>query len=255
VTIRALIVDDEPLARERLRTLLEAEEDIEVVGECLDGLTAVDAIRELEPDLVFLDMQMPELDGIGVVNHIGAGAMPSVIFVTAYDQFAVQAFDAHAVDYILKPFDEERFRTAVQRARHTLRTRTVDGDLDSRLAELLSDLRRPRFLERLAVKTGGKIVFIRTDDIDWVGAEGNYARIHTGGRTYLIRETMNMLESKLDPNRFLRVHRSTIVNTDAIAELEPLFQGDYVVILRDGTRLTSSRGYRSNLQAFMSRSS
>jgi two-component system, LytTR family, response regulator len=254
VTIRALIVDDEPLARERLRTLLEAEEDIEIVGECIDGPGAVDSIRELEPDLVFLDVHMPELDGIGVVNQIGAGAMPAVVFVTAYDQFAVQAFDAHAVDYILKPFDEDRFRTAVQRARHTLRGRG-GGDLDDRLAALLSDLRRPRFLERLAVKTGGKIVFIRTDDIDWIGAEGNYARIHAAGRTYLIRETMNMLESKLDPNRFLRVHRSTIINTDSIAELEPLFQGDYVVVLRDGTRLTSSRGYRANLQSFMSRSS
>jgi two-component system, LytTR family, response regulator len=255
LTIRALIVDDEPLARERIRTLLLAEDDIEVVGECADGCSAISAIREAEPDLVFLDVQMPEVDGIGVIREVGAEAMPAVVFVTAYDQFAVQAFDAHAVDYVLKPFDEERFRTAVQRARQSLRSRSPDVDFDSRLAALLDDLRRPRFLERIAVKTGGKIVFVRTEDMDWIGAEGNYARIHTGARTYLLRETMNMLETRLDPNRFLRIHRSTIVNTHAIVELEPLFQGDYVVVLRDGTRLTSSRGYRSNLQAFMSRSS
>jgi two-component system, LytTR family, response regulator len=252
--IRTLIVDDEPLARERLRTLLAQESDIEIVAECADGVSAAEAIGEHAPDLVFLDVTMPELDGFGVLEQVGPAAMPAVIFVTAYDHFAVQAFTAHAVDYLLKPFDEERFRTALQRARVTLRARAT-ADVDTRLAALLSDLQRPKHLERLAVRSGGRIVFIRTDEIDWIGAEGNYARIHTGGRAHLLRETMNSLETKLDAERFLRIHRSTIVNTESIAELEPLFQGDYVVILRDGTRLTSSRGYRSNLQAFMNRTS
>ena len=252
--IRSLIVEDEPLARERIRSLLEEEQDVEIIAEASDGRSAVDRIKSLDPDLVFLDVNMPELDGFGVIEEIGVEAMPPVIFVTAYDQFAVQAFDAHALDYLLKPFDEERFRAALDRARQTLR-RQHAGSIDRRLSDLLDDLRRPRHLERLAVKSGGKIIFIRTDDIEWITAEGNYARLHTGERSHLMRETMTTLETKLDPNRFIRIHRSTIVNTDAIAELEPLFQGDYVVILRNGTRLTSSRGYRSNVQDFMNRSS
>jgi two-component system LytT family response regulator len=213
----------------------------------------VDGIEEHHPDLLFLDVNIPELDGFGVLEAVGPDAVPAVIFVTAYDHFAVQAFDAHALDYILKPFDEDRFHTALKRARETLRHRDP-GSLDQRLSALLDDLRRPNHLERLAVREGGKIVFLRTAEIDWIGAEGNYARLHVGKRTHLMRETMTSLEGKLDAARFLRIHRSTIVNVDAIAELEPLFQGDYVVILRDGTRLTSSRGYRSNLQEFMNRS-
>lgn len=252
--IRTLIVEDEPLARERIRSLLEGERDVEVIGEAGDGRSGVDRIRSLDPDLVFLDVNMPELDGFGVIEAIGVEAMPPVIFVTAYDQFAVQAFDAHALDYLLKPFDEERFRAAVERARQILH-RQRSGSFDRRLNDLLEDLRKPRFLERLAVKVGGKIIFIRTDDIDWIGAEGNYARLHTGERSHLMRETMSSLETKLDPQKFIRIHRSTIVNADSIAELEPLFQGDYVVILRNGTRITSSRGYRGNLQDFMNRSS
>jgi two-component system, LytTR family, response regulator len=254
VNIRTIIVEDEPLARERLRNLLEAETDIEIVAEASDGVSAVEEIREHEPDLVFLDVNLPELDGFGVIEQLGLEAVPGIIFVTAYDHFAVQAFDAHAVDYVLKPFDEEGLRTAVGRARTSLRAR-ASHDIDSRLAALLGDLKRPRFLERLAIKSGGKIVFIRTEEIDWIGAEGNYARLHTGSRSHLLRETMSTLESKLDPERFLRIHRSTIVNTESISELEPLFQGDYVVILRDGTRLTSSRGYRAKLQEFMNRTS
>jgi two-component system LytT family response regulator len=251
--IRVLIAEDEPLARERIRSLLEQEEDVEIVGEVGDGRTAVEEIRSADPDLLFLDVNMPELTGFEVIEEIGIDAMPPVVFVTAYDQFAVQAFDAHAVDYILKPFDEERFRTAVDRARETLKNQQA-GSLDRRLSDLLEDLRRPRYLERLAVKSGGKITFLRTGEIEWIGAEGNYARLHAGDKPHLMRETMTSLESKLDPARFIRIHRSTIVNSDAIVELEPLFQGDYVVILRNGTRLTSSRGYRANLQDFMDRS-
>jgi two-component system LytT family response regulator len=196
---------------------------------------------------------MPELNGFEVIQEIGAAAMPPVIFVTAFDHYAVQAFDAHAVDYVLKPFDEDRFRTAVDRGRDALNQRT-NGALDQRLSDLLQGLARPSYLERLAVKSGGKIIFLKTNEVQWIAAEGNYARLHAAKRSYLMRETMSNLESKLDPDRFIRIHRSTIVSTDAIAELEPLFQGDFVVVLRDATRLTSSRGYRSNLQEFMSHS-
>lgn len=251
MTIRTLIAEDEPLARERIRSLLESEPDIEIVAECGDGRTAVAAIREHDPDLVFLDVNMPELGGFEVIREIGPESMPPVVFVTAYDQFAVRAFDAHALDYVLKPFDEDRFRVAVDRARQAMNRPAPELRLDRHLADLLEGLQRPRYLERLAVKSGGKIVLLRTDEVSWIGAEGNYARLHAGKKSYLMRETMTALESKLDPDRFLRIHRSTIVGADAIAELEPLFQGDYVVVLRDGTRLTSSRGYRSNLQAFM----
>jgi len=249
--MKVLIAEDEPLARERIRALLEEEHDIEIAAECADGRSAVTAIREHGPDLVFLDVSMPELNGFDVIAEIGAEAMPPVIFVTAFDHFAVQAFDTHAVDYVLKPFDEDRFRTAVERGRDALAQRT-NGALDQRLSDLLRGLTaRPTWVERLAVKSGGKIIFLRTSDVQWIAAEGNYARLHSGQRSYLMRETMSNLESKLDPARFIRIHRSTIVSADAIAELEPLFQGDYVVILTNGTRLTSSRGYRAHLQAFM----
>jgi two-component system LytT family response regulator len=250
VRIRVLIAEDEPLARERIHALIEEEPDVQIVAECADGRSTVEAIRQHDPDLVFLDVNMPELNGFDVIREVGADNMPPVIFVTAYDHFAVQAFDAHAVDYVLKPFDEDRFRLAVERAREMLARRET-GTLDRRLSDLLQGFARPHYLERLAVKSGGKIIFLRTDEVTWIGAEGNYARLHAGKRSYLMRETMSNLESKLDPGRFIRIHRSTIVSTDAIAELEPLFQGDYVVVLRDGTRLTSSRGYRGNLQAFM----
>ncbi len=250
--MRVLIAEDEPLARERIRGLLEEEPDVDVVAECADGATAITAIRQQQPDLVFLDVSMPERTGFEVIEAIGPDDMPPVIFVTAYDHFAVRAFDAHALDYVLKPFDEERFRTAIERAREAILRRN-GGDLDARLSDLLAGLRpAQRHLERLAVKSGGKIIFLRADEISWIAAEGNYARLHVGKKSYLMRETMTNLESKLDPERFLRIHRSTIVSIDAVAELEPLFQGDYVVVLRDGTRLTSSRGYRQNLQDFMS---
>lgn len=248
--IRVVIVEDEPLARERIRTLLEREPDVDLLSEATDGPSAVEVIRARKPDLVFLDVNIPGLNGFGVIEKIGVECMPAVVFVTAYDQFAVKAFETHALDYILKPFDEERFAAALDRARGAL-SRRVDGALGERLRDLLGEARRPIYAERLAVKSGGRIVFVNIRDIDWIGAEGNYARLHAGPRSHLLRETMASLQSKLDPDLFLRIHRSTIVNTDAIAELEPLFQGDYVVILRDGTRLQSSRGYRPNVQGLM----
>ncbi|MGH7554067.1 MAG: LytR/AlgR family response regulator transcription factor, partial [Longimicrobiales bacterium] len=218
------------------------------VGECGDGDDALDAIRELEPDVVFLDIQMPGRDGFGVLEDLSVDHPPQIVFVTAYDQFALQAFEAHALDYLLKPFDEERFRRTLDRVRNQMRGQRR-RDLDSRLTELLADIRqRSRFLDRLVVRWAGRIVILRVDDIDWIEAAANYVKLHIGPRVYLLRETMNQLEEKLDPARFMRIHRSTIVRIDRIRELEPIFQGDYLVILQDGARLTSSRSYREKLQ-------
>lgn len=246
--LRALIVDDEPLAREGIRLHIEQQKDFEIVGECGDGDEALAAIREQAPDVVFLDIQMPGRDGFGVLDALAGTTLPLIVFVTAYDQFALQAFEAHALDYLLKPFDDERFRKAIDRVRTQLRGQKR-RDLDSRIAQLLADIRdRPRYFERLVVRSGGRILILRVDDIDWIEAAANYVKLHVGPRVYLLRETMNRLEEKLDPARFIRIHRSTIVRVDRIRELEPLFQGDYLVILHDGSRLTSSRSYRDKLQ-------
>jgi two-component system, LytTR family, response regulator len=249
--IRAIIVDDEPLARDGVRLHLDGASDIEVVGEAGSGEEAVALVEAERPDLMFLDVQMPGLDGFGVLEAIGPQLRPTTVFTTAWDQFAVRAFDAHAVDYILKPYDAERFHTALERARAQVRERRRNR-MDDNLGSLLEELRaRSRFTERLVVRSGGRIVILRTAEIDWVEAASNYVRIHAGGRDYLHRETMTALETKLDPAEFVRIHRSTIVRVDRIRELEPLFQGDYVVILTDGTRLTSSRGYRERLQELL----
>ena len=246
--IRTIIVDDEPLAREGVRMHLEAEPDIEIVGEAASGEEAVALIEALRPDLIFLDVQMPGLDGFGVLEAIGATQMPVTVFTTAYDQFAVRAFDAHAIDYVLKPYHEERFRRAVARARTQIEARKR-AEMEQSLGSLLDELRaRGQYIERLVVRSGGRIVILRVDEIDWIEAASNYVRLHAGGKEYLLRETMTALEAKLNPADFVRIHRSTIVRVDKIRELEPLFQGDYVVILDGGTRLTSSRGYRERLQ-------
>jgi two-component system LytT family response regulator len=246
--LRTLIADDEVLARERLRNLLEAEPDIEIVGEFGNGRDAVVAIEELQPDLVFLDVQMPVLDGLDVVSTIGADHMPAVIFVTAYDRYALRAFEVHALDYLLKPFDRERFQKALSRAReHLLRDRSPG--LSDQLVALLQDLQGARKpLDRLVIKSSGRVYFVKTEDIDWIEAAGNYARVHVGAESHLLRETMSALEAKLDSNRFVRIHRSTIVNLERIQELQPWFHGDYVVILQDGRQLTLSRGYRQKMQ-------
>lgn len=249
--IRAIIVDDEPLAREGVRLHLEAEPDVEIVGEAGTGEEAVELIETVRPDLLFLDVQMPGMDGFGVLDAVGPAHMPVTIFTTAYDQFALRAFDAHAIDYILKPYDAQRFSSAIERARMHLNGRRK-VQVDERLDSLIDELRaRNQYLERLVVRSGGRILILRVADIDWVEAASNYVRLHAGGREYLLRETMTALESKLDPADFVRIHRSTIVRVDKIRELEPLFQGDYVVILDDSTRLTSSRGYREKLQELL----
>lgn len=249
--IRAVIVDDEPLAREGVRMHLEQEPDIEIVGEAGDGEEAVGLIETMKPDLLFLDVQMPGLDGFGLLDALGPDHMPVTVFTTAYDQFALRAFDAHAIDYVLKPYDAERFHGAVERARLHINGRRK-AQVDHRLGALLQELRsRSQYLERMVVRSGGRILILRVSDVDWIEAASNYVRLHAGGRDYLLRETMTGLESKLNPAEFVRIHRSTIVRVDRIKELEPLFQGDYVVILEDGTRLTSSRGYRDRLQELL----
>jgi two-component system, LytTR family, response regulator len=246
--IRTLIVDDEPLARERLASLLMTEQDIEIVGQCRDGEEAVAAIVDHEPDLVFLDVQMPQMNGFEVIEAVGGDRMPLVIFVTAFDQHALRAFQVRALDYLLKPFDRERFKEALDRARRQVE-REETGDLGRRLLALVKDLRRdqPR-AERLVVKSGGRLFFLRADEIDWVEAAGNYVRLHVGTTSHLLRETMNAIEGRLDPEKFFRIHRSRIVNMERIQELQPWLNGEYAVLLRTGTRLTLSRGYREKLQ-------
>jgi len=248
VNIRTLIVDDEPLARERLRKLLLKHSDIEIVGECGNGLEAIETVREKSPDLMFLDVQMPELDGFGVVEKLEPQEMPAIIFVTAHDKFALQAFDVHALDYLLKPFDSERFQKALDRARQRLRNQQ-GNELNRQIADLLADLRSgAKAPDRLAIKTSGRVIFLKIDEIDWVEAADNYVSLHVGNESHLHRETMSALESKLPADRFMRISRSTIVNVERIKELQPLFHGEYSVILRNGTRLTLSRSYRDKLQ-------
>ncbi len=246
--IRTLVVDDEPLARERLTGLLFNEPDIDIVGQCRDGEEAVTSIVDLSPDLVFLDVQMPQMGGFDVIEAVGNERMPLVIFVTAYDQHALKAFQVRALDYILKPFDRERFSEALQRARKQIE-RDETGDLGRRLLALVKDLRKdqPRS-ERLVVKAGGRLFFLRADEIDWIEAAGNYVRLHVGNTSHLLRETMNAIEGRLDPEKFFRIHRSRIVNMERIQELQPWLNGEYSVLLRTGTRLTLSRGYREKLQ-------
>ena len=255
MTIRAMIVDDEPLARRRIRNLLAEAEGVEVVAQCANGETAIQAIEESPPDLLFLDIQMPEVDGFDVLQAVGVGRVPVVIFVTAYDQFALRAFEAHALDYLLKPFDDERFEAALRRARGRIHQRQ-GADLDPRLRALLEEVRGGRgYLQRLVVPTGHRSIFIRTEEIDWLEAERNYIRLHVRGRTHLLRENLSRIEAALDPARFCRIHRSTIVNIDRIQAVESLFRGEYLVVLHDGTKLTSGRGYRGNLHRVMGKES
>jgi two-component system LytT family response regulator len=245
--VRALIADDEPLARERLRMLLAREEWLEVVEEVGDGPAAVDAIRKLAPDLVFLDVQMPGATGFEVIDAVGADNMPFVVFVTAYDKYALKAFDVHAVDYLLKPFDKDRFHSGLTKVRRQLE-HPHGGELERRLLELVQDLKPASRMDRFVIKSGGRVFFVRAEDIDWIEAAGNYVKLHVGNEAHLFRETMNALEARLNADTFYRIHRSHIVNIERVRELQPWFNGEYVVFLKDGTRLTLSRGYREKLQ-------
>lgn len=247
--LRAVIVDDEPLARERIRTLLAEQPEWTVAAECGDGLEAVVAIERERPDLVFLDIQMPELDGFEVLDALGPSA-PAIIFVTAFDEFALRAFEVSAVDYLLKPIDPTRFDQALGRARMRLGATVQDASLQ--LEQLMQLWRARQHLAiRFVVRDGGTISFVKVQDVDWIDAAGNYVRLHAGGRAYLVRDTMKAVEARLDPATFVRVHRSAIVNIDQVSALEPYFHGEYVVIMRDGARLTSSRSHSERLRALL----
>jgi len=246
MSIRVLLSDDETLARERLRSLLEEETDLEIVAECGDGKSAIATIQREEPDLVFLDIQMPEVDGFGVVQEL-RDAMPLTIFVTAYDRYAMKAFEVHALDYLLKPVGKERLTGAVDRARRQLQ-HPPDGTFQRRVLELLGDMEaRQQAPERIVIKSDGEIVCLKPNEIDWAESAGNYVCLHVGAATHILRETITALESRLGPRQFMRVHRSTLVNVDRIKTLKPSLYGDYSILLRDGTKLTLSRGFRESV--------
>jgi two-component system, LytTR family, response regulator len=252
-SIRALVIDDEPLARDMIREMLEGDSEVEIIGECANGREAVDAIRSLSPDLIFLDIQMPELGGFEVLECLKGETVPYIIFATAYDQYAVRAFEVHALDYLLKPFDRERFEAAWKRAKGLIREDRFN-QRDQHILALLEELKAgPRYLERLVIKTEGRVFFLDIDDIHCIESEGNYVRVYNGKKTYLLRETISGLESQLDPKKFLRIHRSSIVRIDKIRELQPWFHGEYHVVLENGKQLTLSRNYRSNLQEAVGR--
>ena len=256
--IRVLVVDDEPLARSGMVDLLRRDRELSVVGECGDGAEAVAAIGSLSPDLVLLDVQMPEADGFEVLRAVGADKMPAVVFVTAYDRFAVKAFEVNAVDYLLKPFDDERFKAAIERAKRNLRQETVK-QLSHRLAGLLEPVSAedhvpPRYLTRIIIKDAGRAFFLAVDELDWIEAADYYVKLHSRGKTHLLRQPLQSLETRLDPARFFRIHRSTVVNLDRVRELQTLFRGEHAVILQDGTKLKLSRNRKESLEAVLGQS-
>jgi two-component system LytT family response regulator len=256
--IRTLLVDDEPLARRNLRVLLKDDDEVEIVGEAGSGPEALALIGEHSPDLVFLDIQMPEMDGFGVLEQMEAEQVPVIVFVTAFDRYALRAFEFHALDYLLKPFDDARFEKALRRAKRQIEQRAIK-DLSGRLVALLEGRDAPaqqqqpsaKYLTRLLIKSAGRVSFLKVDEIDWIGAEDYYVKLHVGRKGHLLRETMGELESKLDPSKFARVHRSSIVNLDRVKELHQHFNGDYLVVLHDGTELKLSRSRREQFQALL----
>ena len=250
--IRALIVDDEPPARALIAHLLKEEHDVSVVGQCADGAQAVEAILRHEPDLVFLDVQMPGCDGFEVVSRVGKDRMPGVIFVTAYDRYAVRAFEHHAIDYLLKPFEYDRLHEAVQRAR-ARRGQLNPTILNDQLFAALKELQtlHQESWDRIPVRDGGRTVFVKLPEIDWIEAEGNYISLHVGKNHFLLRQTMNAAAQHFAPRRFIRISRSVLVNLDRVTQCESLFHGDSILTLSDGTRLTMSRTYRENFERFI----
>jgi len=248
--IRTLVVDDEPLAREWVRNGLQNEPDVEVIGECGDGFEAVKAIAAEKPDLVLLDVQMPGLDGFGVLASVDPEKLPAVVFVTAFDRYALKAFEAHAVDYLMKPFSGERLHQAVECARAAI-DRSASKDLKTQLRALLDDIERERqYPEWLLIKKEDRSVFLRVEDIDWIESARNNVRLHVGKDVYVYHETTSGIEARLDPKHFFRIHRSTIVHIERIRDMHPWFNGDYAVTLKDGTRLTLSSTYRERLKDF-----
>ena len=254
MTIRALIVDDEDLARRGLRSLLRRTDDVQIVGECRNGREAIAAITQLEPDLVFLDIQMPGKTGFDVIADIDEGKCPFVIFVTAFDKFALQAFDVHALDYLLKPVNEERFFAALSRARAALSS-TRDHQLIGRFLQAAAEFRQPRLgntapsaIDRLPVKANGKVMPVRTADIDWIEADHDYVLLHVGDKSWILRETIASVEMRLALSGFVRIHRSALVNVDRVRELRPRAKGEFDVVLRDGRQLKMTRNYRSAVE-------
>lgn len=251
--VRTLIVDDEPLARAHLRTLLADDAEIVVTGECGDGRAAVQAIRDGAPDLVLLDVQMPELDGFEVVREVGVDRIPALVFITAYDEHALQAFEAHALDYLMKPVNRDAFTRTIARAKTHVR-RAGGEDVRAPLQQLLAFVQGQRSPgDRIAVKVDGTVHFLRVDEIEWADVDGDHVRLHARRRVYQHREPLSHLEQRLPGGKFLRIHRSALVNVDHVREIQPWFQGDFVVILADGTRLTSGRSYRERVREFVER--
>jgi two-component system, LytTR family, response regulator len=260
-----MIVDDEPLARASLRLLLGADPSVAIIAEAGSGPEAVTLISEHQPDLLFLDIQMPGMNGFDVLAKIDAASIPAIIFVTAFDQYALKAFEVHALDYLLKPFDDARFEKALSQAKLQIEQREINK-LSRKLFALLEDREEgqdeqrvepraepTRYLTRLMIKSASRIFFLKVEEIDWIGAEDYYVNLHVGRKSHLLRETMNDLEAKLDPDKFLRIHRSSIVNLDRVKEMHAHFNGDYVVILHDGTELKLSRSRREQLQSVLKR--
>lgn len=258
--IKTLIVDDEPLARETVRMLLKADADIEIVGECSNGQEAIETIQDMKPDLVFLDVQMPEIDGLGVMRALDPDEIPVVVFTTAYDQYALKAFEVHALDYLLKPYDDERFEQALNRAKEQVRQKSI-RHLSEKLMALLDaqpqaaqnpaqvqSKNESTPIKRIMIKGSGPIFFLKVEEIDWIEAADYYVQLHVGSKCHLMRESLRNLEKQLDPNHFMRIHRSTIVNLERVYKLKPDARGDYQVILRDGTALKLGRGRREILQ-------
>ena len=257
--IRTIIADDERLARRKLRILLGSEPQVEVVAECPNGRQTVSAIRSFRPDILLLDIQMPDLNGFDVLGEISSDEMPQVIFTSAYDQYAIRAFEAHALDYLLKPFDQDRLHAAIERASLEIR-KSRDQEFTNRVLELLSTVKSqkkptPEFEDRLAIRTNGRVVFLNLDEIHWVEAAANYVRLNTAKDSYLFRETISRISGRLNPADFVRIHRSMIVNVRRIKELIPVNSGEYVVVLNSGKELSCSRGYRANLQHLIAKNS
>ena len=255
--IKALIVDDEPLARQNIRLLLQEDPEVEVVGECGSGAEAVKAIQKHSPELLFLDIQMPLMSGFEVLEKIDAEKIPAIVFVTAFDQYAIRAFEVHALDYLLKPFDDARFEKALRQAKKQIEQREIN-QLSKRLVRLLEDrgaqpnkARTITYLSRLMVKSASRVFFLKVDEIDWIEAADYYVKLHVGRKGHLLRETMSDMEAKLDPEKFLRIHRSAIVNLDRVKEMHAHFNGEYLVILHDGTELKLSRSRREQLQQML----
>jgi two-component system LytT family response regulator len=258
LAVRTIIADDEHLARKKLRLLLGSEPGVQVIAECQDGQQTIEAIKAHKPDLLLIDVRMPDLDGFQVLRKIDPDEMPVVVFTTAYDQFAIRAFEAHALDYLLKPFDGERLHHAIERARAEL-LKSHDRDLTSRILDVLAKnteakVESRRTDDRMVIRAGGKVVFVDVKEIDWIEAAANYVKVNVGKDSYLLREGIGSITERLDPDRFVRIHRSAIVNVRKIKELQPCESGEYIAVLKNGKELSCSRGYRAELQRLIGKS-